>query len=166
MIMHTLCVFVHVFMFLFSLCWITEWKQFSVATFLFPSRKTTSLIFLKHCLPTVIWKKIPANNTLMRYREFNQSMNRAIYFISKSELVSQLYKKEEIETLLEESSHIATRRKEASEMLQVSACWLSLSVNLYNVPDIFTLYRLDMRFFSLTVWYKSLIFSFISFYKL
>lgn len=89
-------------------------------------------------------KKIPANNTLMRYREFNQSMNRAIYFISKSELVSQLYKKEEIETLLEESSHIATRRKEASEMLQVSACWLSLSVNLYNVPNVFTLYRLDM----------------------
>ncbi|BFZ08906.1 hypothetical protein BsWGS_11945 [Bradybaena similaris] len=36
----------------------------------------------------------------------------------QSELVSQLYKKEEIETLLEESSHIATRRKEASEMLQ------------------------------------------------
>ncbi|CAG5134974.1 unnamed protein product [Candidula unifasciata] len=36
----------------------------------------------------------------------------------QSELVSQLYKKEEIETLLEESSHIAARRKEASEMLQ------------------------------------------------
>ncbi|KAH9508158.1 Dynamin-1-like protein, partial [Bulinus truncatus] len=36
----------------------------------------------------------------------------------QSELVSQLYKKEEIETLLEESVHIAARRKEASEMLQ------------------------------------------------
>nr|KAG5691678.1 hypothetical protein BaRGS_014133 [Batillaria attramentaria] len=37
----------------------------------------------------------------------------------QSELVSQLYKREEIETLLEESEHIAARRKEASEMLQV-----------------------------------------------
>uniref|UniRef100_A0A0B6ZVX5 dynamin GTPase n=1 Tax=Arion vulgaris TaxID=1028688 RepID=A0A0B6ZVX5_9EUPU len=36
----------------------------------------------------------------------------------QSELVSQLYKKEEIETLLEESVHIAARRKEALEMLQ------------------------------------------------
>ncbi|RUS80640.1 hypothetical protein EGW08_011590 [Elysia chlorotica] len=36
----------------------------------------------------------------------------------QSELVSQLYRKEEIETLLEESVHIAARRKEASEMLQ------------------------------------------------
>lgn len=38
----------------------------------------------------------------------------------QSELVSQLYKREEIETLLEESEHIAARRKEASEMLQVN----------------------------------------------
>lgn len=37
----------------------------------------------------------------------------------QSELVSQLYKREEIEQLLEESEHIAARRKEASEMLQV-----------------------------------------------
>lgn len=36
----------------------------------------------------------------------------------QSELVSQLYKKEEIDTLLEESEHIATRRKEAQEMVQ------------------------------------------------
>ncbi|KAL8566373.1 Dynamin-1-like protein [Nucella lapillus] len=36
----------------------------------------------------------------------------------QSELVSHLYKREEIETLLDESEHIATRRKEASEMLQ------------------------------------------------
>ncbi|KAL5013581.1 hypothetical protein ScPMuIL_007851 [Solemya velum] len=36
----------------------------------------------------------------------------------QSELVSQLYKKEEIDTLLEESDHIATRRKEGQEMLQ------------------------------------------------
>ncbi|KAK7101692.1 dynamin-1-like protein isoform X2 [Littorina saxatilis] len=36
----------------------------------------------------------------------------------QSELVSQLYKREEIETLLEESEHIAARRKEALEMLQ------------------------------------------------
>ena len=37
----------------------------------------------------------------------------------QSELVSSLYKKEELEFLLEESEHIAQRRKEASEMLQV-----------------------------------------------
>nr|XP_022300336.1 dynamin-1-like protein [Crassostrea virginica] len=36
----------------------------------------------------------------------------------QSELVSSLYKKEELEFLLEESEHIAQRRKEASEMLQ------------------------------------------------
>ncbi|KAL4226099.1 Dynamin-1-like protein [Mactra antiquata] len=36
----------------------------------------------------------------------------------QSELVRQLYKKEEIDTLLEESEHVATRRKEAQEMLQ------------------------------------------------
>ncbi|XP_050412022.1 dynamin-1-like protein isoform X1 [Patella vulgata] len=36
----------------------------------------------------------------------------------QSELVSQLYKKEEINILLEESEHIATRRKEAHDMLQ------------------------------------------------
>ena len=38
----------------------------------------------------------------------------------QSELVSKLYKKEEIDTLLNESEHIATRRKEAHEMLYVS----------------------------------------------
>ena len=39
----------------------------------------------------------------------------------QSELVSQLYKKEEIDMLLEESEHIAMRRKEAHEMLEVGA---------------------------------------------
>ena len=37
----------------------------------------------------------------------------------QSELVSKLYKKEEIDILLDESEHIAARRKEAQEMLQV-----------------------------------------------
>lgn len=37
----------------------------------------------------------------------------------QSELVSQLYKKEEIERLLQESEAITSRRKEVSEMLQV-----------------------------------------------
>ena len=37
----------------------------------------------------------------------------------QSELVSHLYKQEEIEKLLEESNHIAARRKEALEMLKV-----------------------------------------------
>ena len=35
----------------------------------------------------------------------------------QSELVGQLYKQTEIETLVKESSHIAQRRKEAAEML-------------------------------------------------
>ena len=35
------------------------------------------------------------------------------------ELVSQLYKQEEIEKLLEDSDDIAARKREASEMLQV-----------------------------------------------
>ena len=42
----------------------------------------------------------------------------------QSELVSKLYKKEEIDNLLNESEHIATRRKEAQEMLLVSKYWV------------------------------------------
>ena len=37
----------------------------------------------------------------------------------QSELVSSLYKQDEIATLLSESPHIGQRRKEAAEMLQV-----------------------------------------------
>ena len=37
----------------------------------------------------------------------------------QSELVSQLYKQEEISKLLAESETIATRRREAAEMLKV-----------------------------------------------
>ena len=37
----------------------------------------------------------------------------------QSELVSSLYKQEEISSLLSESEHIGERRKEAAEMLQV-----------------------------------------------
>lgn len=39
----------------------------------------------------------------------------------QSELVSQLYKREEIERLLQESEAITTRRKEVTEMLQVKS---------------------------------------------
>ena len=38
----------------------------------------------------------------------------------QSELVTHLYKHEHIDVLLQESEHIAVRRKEASEMLKVS----------------------------------------------
>lgn len=38
----------------------------------------------------------------------------------QSELVSHLYKSEEIAKLLDESEHVAARRREASEMLKVS----------------------------------------------
>ncbi len=40
----------------------------------------------------------------------------------QSELVSSLYKQEEISSLLSESEHIGQRRKEAAEMLKVSVC--------------------------------------------
>ena len=43
----------------------------------------------------------------------------------QSELVSHLYKQEEIAKLLEESEHIAARRREASEMLKV-CYWLGV----------------------------------------
>jgi len=48
----------------------------------------------------------------------------------QSELVSCLYKTDGIDKMLEESEHISTRRREASEMLQVSlyiTCYLLLS---------------------------------------
>lgn len=38
----------------------------------------------------------------------------------QSELVGQLYRQKEIDTLLNESEHMAQRRKDAQEMLQVS----------------------------------------------
>jgi dynamin 1-like protein len=37
----------------------------------------------------------------------------------QSELVSHLYKQDQIDNLLQESSHIGARRKEAAEMLKV-----------------------------------------------
>ena len=37
----------------------------------------------------------------------------------QSELVSHLYKQEQIDKLLDESEHIAARRREAAEMLKV-----------------------------------------------
>ena len=46
----------------------------------------------------------------------------------QSELVSKLYKKEEIDVLLDESEHIAARRKEAQEMLQVSHSCFPLNI--------------------------------------
>lgn len=40
----------------------------------------------------------------------------------QSELVTHLYKSDHAETLLNESEHIAQRRKEAADMLKVSKC--------------------------------------------
>ena len=45
----------------------------------------------------------------------------------QSELVSSLYKQDEISSLLSESEHIGQRRKEAAEMLQASTIILSTS---------------------------------------
>ena len=46
----------------------------------------------------------------------------------QSELVSSLYKQEEISSLLSESEHIGQRRAEAAEMLKVSIFFLSLKL--------------------------------------
>lgn len=58
----------------------------------------------------------------------------------QSELVSQLYKKEEIERLLQESEAITSRRQEVTEMLQVrttSAKWLWRQLNASFAIDLF-----------------------------
>lgn len=46
----------------------------------------------------------------------------------QSELVTHLYKSEKAEELLNESDHISVRRKEASDMLQVSIEWTTVKV--------------------------------------
>lgn len=48
----------------------------------------------------------------------------------QSELVSHLYKQEEIDRLLDESEQIAARRREASEMLKVRLA----AMNLFAIP--------------------------------
>ena len=50
----------------------------------------------------------------------------------QSELVSSLYKQEEISSLLSESEHIGQRRKEAAEMLQVHLIWWKFLKKYYN----------------------------------
>ena len=58
----------------------------------------------------------------------------------QSELVSHLYKQEEIEKLLEESDHIAARRKEASEMLKVRFMFWHLQVKYYYIILLMMIY--------------------------
>lgn len=41
----------------------------------------------------------------------------------QSELVTHLYKSENADAFLNESDHIAVRRKEAADMLKVCACY-------------------------------------------
>ena len=56
-------------------------------------------------------------------------MNFLVNFVKdnlQSELVSHLYKQEMISRLLDESEHIAARRREAGDMLQVSHVTLNL----------------------------------------
>lgn len=60
----------------------------------------------------------------------------------QSELVTHLYKSEKAEELLNESDHVAIRRKEASDMLGVSCkkkffFWISLRFvsNVANVSN-------------------------------
>lgn len=55
----------------------------------------------------------------------------------QSELVTHLYKSEKAETLLNESDHIAVRRKEAADMLKV--CSLQISTYLFVLPFVLSL---------------------------
>ena len=54
----------------------------------------------------------------------------------QSELVSHLYKQDEIARLLEESEHIAARRKEAQDMLKVRCSTLSQLCGVLTIPRI------------------------------
>ena len=51
----------------------------------------------------------------------------------QSELVSSLYKQEEIASLLSESEHIGQRRKEAAEMLEVIMNFIRLVSPTYTI---------------------------------
>ena len=51
----------------------------------------------------------------------------------QSELVSSLYKQDEISSLLSESEHIGQRRKEAAEMLQVNSFFSKKSCRTFEV---------------------------------
>lgn len=52
----------------------------------------------------------------------------------QSELVTHLYKSDKAEELLNESDHVAIRRKEASDMLQVNLCtYVVLNLWQFNV---------------------------------
>jgi len=62
----------------------------------------------------------------------------------QSELVSHLYKQEEITQLLEESEHIAARRREAGEMVKVRLCHTEIMNNyklilVLSIKGMFTL---------------------------
>lgn len=60
----------------------------------------------------------------------------------QSELVTHLYKSDQAEALLNESEHIAIRRKEASDMLKVYLLIICLILLcIYNDPDLTTYFN-------------------------
>lgn len=58
----------------------------------------------------------------------------------QSELVTHLYKSEKVDTLLNESDHIAIRRKEAGDMLKVKKNKLPFSFFKLLILKMFVLY--------------------------
>lgn len=52
----------------------------------------------------------------------------------QSELVTHLYKNEQFDHLLQESEHIAIRRREAKDMLQVIYKIFEMRLSLSNLP--------------------------------
>ncbi|XP_060557155.1 dynamin-1-like protein isoform X2 [Ruditapes philippinarum] len=87
-----------------------------------PARKLTS----REHRDVVLVEKLIKSYFMIVRKNIQDSVPKAImHFLVnyikdnlQSELVRQLYKKEEIDMLLEESEHVATRRKEAQEMVQ------------------------------------------------
>lgn len=51
----------------------------------------------------------------------------------QSELVTHLYKSDQVEALLIESEHIAVRRKETADMLKV---YKKLNINIFIIIDL------------------------------
>ena len=80
----------------------------------------------------------------------------------QSELVSSLYKKEEFEFLLEESEHIAARRKEAHEMLQVIGSFDILNEEFQKELSFFV----RLQGFPESKWYKESLYRHAVLYRL
>ena len=66
----------------------------------------------------------------------------------QSELVTHMYRQDQIDLLLSESEHIAQRRKEAADMLEVSALLFDSNfLQYFRLVLIESLVNFDLRIF-------------------